>query len=68
MITKADRLWEESDKNALTYYTETYLKTVFVVLNHMPWYNMESFIGEVAKQRSKLRLLIKKWIKLDFSK
>jgi succinoglycan biosynthesis transport protein ExoP len=68
MITKADRLWEESDKNALTYYTETYLKTVFVVLNHMPWYHMESFIGEIARQRSKLRLLIKKWIKLDFSK
>ena len=68
MITRADRLWEESDKNALSYYTQTYLKTVFVVLNHMPWYHIESFIGEVAKQRSKLRLLIKKWIKLDFSK
>lgn len=68
VITKADRLWEESDKNALAYYTETYLKTVFVVLNYMPWYHIESFIGEVAKERGKLRLLIKKWIKLDFSK
>ena len=68
LITKADRLWEESDKNALNYYTETYLKTVCVILNYMPWYHMESFIGEISKQRSKLRLLIKKWIKLDFSK
>ena len=43
-------------------------KSIFVILNNMPWYNMEYFIGEVLKKRSKIRQYIKKWIKLDFSK
>lgn len=68
LITKADRLWENSDSNVLNYYTETFTKSIFVILNSMPWYNMEYFIGEVLQKRSKIRQLIKKWIKLDFSK
>ena len=68
MVTKADRLWENSDNNALNYYTETFSKSIFVILNNMPWYNMEYFIGEVFQKRSKIRQYIKKWIKLDFSK
>jgi polysaccharide biosynthesis transport protein len=68
MITNADRLWEESDKNALNYYLETYLNPLFVILNFMPWYHMESFMGEVPQKRSKIRQLIKKWIKLEFGK
>jgi hypothetical protein len=68
LVAKADRLWENSDENALNYFTETYLKSIFVVLNNMPWYNMEYFIGEVPQKRSKVRQLVKKWIKLDFSK
>lgn len=68
LVAKADRLWENSDDNALNYFTETYLKSIFVILNNMPWYNMEYFIGEVPQKRSKVRQLVKKWIKLDFSK
>ena len=68
LITKADRLWESSDSNVLNYYTETFSKSIFVILSQMPWYNMEYFIGEVPQNRSKVRQLIKKWIKLDFSK
>ena len=64
MVTKADRLWENSDNNALNYYTETFSKSIFVILNNMPWYNMEYFIGEVFQKRSKIRQYIKKWIKL----
>ena len=68
LVAKADRLWENSDDNALNYFTETYSKSIFVILNNMPWYNMEYFIGEVPQKRSKVRQLVKKWIKLDFSK
>lgn len=68
LLAKADRLWENSDDNALNYFTETYSKSIFVILNNMPWYNMEYFIGEVPQKRSKVRQLVKKWIKLDFSK
>jgi len=68
LVTKANRLWENSDDNALNYYSETYQKSIFVILNYMPWYNMEYFIGEVPQKRSKIRQLVKKWIKLDFSK
>ena len=68
LVAKADRLWENSDDNALNYFTETYTKSIFVILNNMPWYNMEYFIGEVPQKRSKVRQLVKKWIKLDFSK
>jgi succinoglycan biosynthesis transport protein ExoP len=68
LVTKADRLWENSDSNVLNYYTETFTKSIFVILNSMPWYNMEYFIGEVLQKRSKVRQLVKKWIKLDFSK
>jgi len=67
LVTNADRLWENSDNNALNYFTNTYSKSIFVILNHMNWYNMEYFIGEVLQKRSKVRQLIKKWIKLDFS-
>ncbi|MBL7936460.1 MAG: hypothetical protein JNM51_11710, partial [Bacteroidia bacterium] len=68
LVTKADRLWENSDDNALSYFSETYAKSIFVILNNMPWYNMEYFIGEVPQKRSRVRQLVKKWIKLDFSK
>ena len=66
-MTNADRLWEDSDRNALHYFTETCSNPVFVILNHMPWYLMETFLGEIEQKRSKVRQLIKKWIKLDFS-
>lgn len=68
LITRADRLWEESDKNALNYYNETYNGSTFVILNHMTWYLMESFIGEVPQKRSKIRQIIKRWIKMEFAK
>lgn len=67
MMTNADRLWEDSDRNALHYFSETCPNPVFVILNHMPWYLMETFLGEIEQKRSKVRRLIKKWIKLDFS-
>ncbi len=68
MAARADSLWEESDKNALKYFTETFDKPVLVILNNMSSYLLENFIGDVPQNRSKMRQRIKKLIKLDFSK
>ena len=68
LVANSESLWEDSDKLALTSFEEVYTKPIYVVLNKLIWFQLEAFIGEVPQKRSKIRQLIKKWIKLDFSK
>jgi hypothetical protein len=68
LVANSESLWEESDRLALASFEEIYTKSIYVVINKLIWFHLETFIGEVPQKRSKMRQLIKKWIKLDFSK
>jgi len=67
LITRGDKLWSESDQNALTVFKENYKNAIYCVLNMVQLYTLESIIGELPSKRGFIRKIIKKWIMFDFS-
>lgn len=66
-LMKADKLWEQADDLLFQQVLTKTINETFVVLNHVDWHILEQFIGELDQNSGKLRKIIKKWIKLDFS-
>lgn len=60
LITRANRAWEDADKNALTLFNEaTTGPKPSVILNGVKVLEMETVVGEIPKKRT----IIRKWIK-----
>jgi uncharacterized protein involved in exopolysaccharide biosynthesis len=67
LITRGDKLWSESDQNALNIFKENYTNSLYSILNMVQLYTLESIIGEMPYKRGYVRKLIKKWVMMDFS-
>lgn len=67
LFCRSNRIWSESDESALKYFKKIYKSSIHFVLNGMRIDDMEPFIGEIPKNRSKFRKALKKILSLDLS-
>ena len=66
LVCRANRSWNNADAEALSLYKTQVDHPVNVLLNGCQVEHLESIIGEIPRRRSKLRILAKKLIRLEF--
>ncbi|MCD6333454.1 MAG: LysM peptidoglycan-binding domain-containing protein [Bacteroidales bacterium] len=66
LVCRANRTWNDADTEALTLYKSQIDHKIYTLLNGCQVDYLENIIGEIPKQRSKVRVFVKKLINLDF--
>jgi len=66
LVVRANRSWTEADVLALDAFKETFPQNTLIVLNGVEIDYLDSTLGEVPKQRSKFRKVLKRILLLQF--
>ena len=66
MIIRANRTWQEADENSLKSFTDFLIHKPMVLLNGVNPELLQGIIGEIPRNRSKLRRVLKKMVRLQF--
>ena len=66
LVCRANRTWTKADTNALTVFKKHNINKMEVILNGAELYNIESVFGEIPRKRSKIRILLKRILTLQF--
>ncbi len=67
LVCRANREWSSADQNLLALIQKSLIKTTpQVVLNGVDLSVMESYVGEIPRKRSAIRIFIKKLIRFQF--
>ena len=67
LVSKANRIWNKADSMALANYSKITSKPVGSILNGVMVDELESIIGEIPKNRSAFRKLVKRLANLQFT-
>ncbi len=68
LVTRANRTWNIADTKALATYQQSISHSPKLVVNLLKPETLEDSLGEIPKRRSRLRMLAKRVVLLDFSK
>ncbi len=67
MLLDSQRVWTNSDSHMLNLYQKAHKNTPVILLNRMSPDHLENLLGDIPKKRSKLRILFKRIITLNWN-
>lgn len=68
MVCRSNRVWQDADHAALARVTSLKPERTFFILNGITLEEAESMVGELPKQRSSMRVWVKKVLRMQFKR